>query len=311
MDDLDFALKYPFSSEAKTIIENINLTDRIVELGAERIKKALKGESSTKMVLHDTEKKEEIASFAAARMILGHLRNPFITSKFAVNESKIVSNYLSREEKQVIERIASRFEIAPVEKEGKMLLDIPTYLRYKVGDRHYRLINRKISSGFVDINKSELERLIEEAVKKHTENIPLVKSPPDSIKKAGKKLLEELPKKEITINVKPGDHPPCIMKLLESAKKHQNLNHSARWYLGTYLTAINMGEEEMLNIYSSMPDYSEKTTRYQLAHIKKKGYNVPSCATVMSYGLCCAVCRIGNPIKWHKLTEEKKKEIKR
>ena len=54
-----------------------------------------------------------------------------------------------------------------------------------------------------------------------------------------------------------------------------------------------------------------KTTSYQIAHLKKKGYNVPSCATVMSYGLCCAVCRIGNPIKWHKLDEKRKKEILR
>jgi DNA primase large subunit len=70
-----------------------------------------------------------------------------------------------------------------------------------------------------------------------------------------------------------------------------------------------MGEDAIAGIYSQLPDYSEKTTRYQIHHLRRKGYNVPSCATVMSYGLCCAVCRVGNPIRWHRLDNRRKKEI--
>jgi len=313
MDEgLDFALRYPFSPGAKKTIEGIMLTERIVELALERIRKSLKGDSSARLVLHESDKKEEIASFAAARMILGHLRNPFLTTRFSVNESKVVRGHLDRERSQkTVDSVAAQFGIAARSEGGKLLLDLPTYLKYSVRDPHYRLVNRRLMNGFVEVNENEKRRLIEDAVKKHVEDIPLVKDPPDMIKEAGKRLISELPKSETRIVVKSGDHPPCIMRLLESMKKHENLPHHARWYLATYLLAINTNEEDIVRLYAALPDFSEKITKYQVAHAKKRGYSVPSCATVMTYGLCCAVCSIGSPINWHTLSKERKETIKR
>jgi DNA primase large subunit len=164
----------------------------------------------------------------------------------------------------------------------------------------------------VEITYDEKKRLVEEAVKKHIESIPLVKDPPDIIKAAGTRLVAELPKtgtRELG-TIKAGDHPPCIAKLLEEMKKHQNLPHQARLFLASYLLAISMSEEDINGMFSMLPDYSEKVTKYQVGHIKKKGYNVPSCATVMTYGLCCAVCRIGSPLNWHTLDDGRKKTIR-
>lgn len=308
---LDFALKYPFSESARKTIDGISLTERIGDLALERIRKALKGENGPRMVFHETDKKEEIASFAAARMMLGYLRNPFLTTRFAVNESKTVRGYLDRDDEKTVDAISSQFGIAAKKEGGKLLLDLPTYLKYSVRDPHYRLVNRRLLNGFVEINEGEKKRLIEEAVRKHVEDIPLVKDPPDLIKEAGKKLLAEIPKTESRIVVKAGDHPPCIMRLLESMKKHENLPHHARWYLATYLLAISTPEEEIVKLYAALPDFNEKITKYQVAHAKKKGYSVPSCATVMTYGLCCAVCGIGSPLNWHTLSRERKDSVKR
>ncbi|MBU0526964.1 MAG: hypothetical protein ABH983_04355 [Candidatus Micrarchaeota archaeon] len=307
MDELDFALKFPFTSEAKKLIGTMQLNKQIIEMGAERIRKALHGSSASRRVFNEPEIKDEIASFAAARMILGSLRNRFMTNIFAVNESKMVRNNLNKADPETLERISSRFGIKT--KEG--MLDIPTYLMYSPKSQHYRLINKKIISGKVRVTEAEELRLIEEAVRKHIEIIPIVKDAPDLIKKAGEKLLEELPKTEVKINVKAGDHPPCIMKLFESAKKHENLPHTARWFFATYLLAIGMNEDQINGIFSTMPDYSEKITRYQISHAKKRGYSVPSCATVMTYGLCCAICRVGIPTKWHNLDEKRKEEIRK
>jgi hypothetical protein len=85
MDELGFALRFPFTDEAKKLMEGMQLSDRIIELGAERVKKALKGVSASKLVFNEADIKEEIASYAAARMILGTLRNQFITNRFADN----------------------------------------------------------------------------------------------------------------------------------------------------------------------------------------------------------------------------------
>jgi DNA primase large subunit len=308
---LDFAVKYPFSEAARKFLEGLDLTPQIIELGRQRIKKAVKNEPSARMMVHESDKKEDIASSAAARMILSHLRNNFLTNRFAVNESKIVRSYLDREDDQAIEMVATHFGIATRKEGDRLLIDLPTYLKFALRDPNYKLINRKLFAGMVEITDEQKKRLIENAVKKHYENLPLIKDPPELIKEAGKKLLEEMPKSETRITVKVGDHPPCIMRLLDEAKKHENLPHHARWYLATYLLAIGMSEDDITKIYSDLPDFSEKVTRYQVDHIKKKGYNVPSCATVMTYGLCCAVCRIGNPLNWHGLTQGSKEAIRK
>jgi DNA primase large subunit len=308
---LDFAVKYPFSEAAKKFLEGLDLTPQIIELGRERIKKAVRGEPSARMMVHDSEKKEEIASSAAARMILSHLRNNFLTSRFAVNESKIVRGYLDREDEKTVDAVAGHFGIMTRKEEGRLLIDLPTYLKFALRDPNYKIINRKLFAGFVDITDEQKKRLIENAVKKHYESLPVIKDPPELIKEAGKKLLEEMPRSETKITVKAGDHPPCIARIFDEARKHENLPHHARWYLATYLLAIGMSEDDITKVYSDLPDFSEKVTRYQVDHIKKKGYNVPSCATVMTYGLCCAVCRIGNPLNWHGLAEGSKDAIRK
>ncbi|MFH1785598.1 MAG: hypothetical protein ABH842_04160 [Candidatus Micrarchaeota archaeon] len=304
MEGLEFALRYPFSESAKAYIKGVDLSERIIDLGVERIKKALTEKSSPKMLLHELDKKEEIASFAAARMILGQLKNNFLTNRFAVNESKMVRAHLDHENQQMIEKVGLVFGIETKTEKNRILIDLPTYLKYSIKNPHYRLINRKLFSGLVEITNDEKKRLIEEAAKKHIENIPLVRDPPEMIKKAGQKLLNEIPKAETKIIINVESHPPCIEKLLEEIKKHNNLPHHARWYLVTYLLGIGMNEDQINQLYSNLPDFSEKITRYQIGHIKKKGYNVPSCATIMTYGLCCAVCRIGHPLNWPGLKTE-------
>jgi DNA primase large subunit len=287
----------------------IQLTDSIVELAVERIKKAIRGDDSVRIVFHESDKKEEIASFAAARMILGHLRNSFLTNHFAVNESKIFRGRIDKEDGRTVDAVAAQFGIVTPAGGTIMRIDLPTFLRYSPRSLDYRLINMRIVNGTVEINAAKKHRLIEEAVKKHIEKIPVVKDPPDIIRAAGKQLIAELPKSEVRITVRAGDHPPCVMRLLESMKKHENLPHHARWFLAAYLLDIGMAEDDVVKVFSAAPDYNEKVSRYQVSHIKKKGYSVPSCATVMTYGLCCAVCRIGSPINWHTLEKARKDAI--
>ena len=311
MEGLDFAVKYPFSLEAKAFIKELTITERIVDLAVERIKKAVNGQTTSRMLLHETDKQEDIASFAAARMILGHLRNQFLTSRFAVNESKIARGYLDRENEDTIDAVAAHFGITTKNENGRIIIGLPTYLRCSPRSIEYRLINKKLISGFVEIKAAEKKRLIEQAIKDHVEEIPLVKDPPDMIKNAGAKLLAEIPKSDTKITIKVENHPPCVEKLLQEMKKHENLNHHSRWYLATYLLAIGTTEDDVTKLYSDLPDFDEKITRYQVGHIKKKGYSVPSCATVMTYGLCCAVCRIGHPLNWHQLSKERKEAIQK
>lgn len=309
MNQLEFSVRYPFTSAAKAALEQsgIAISDRIIELALHRIKGALKeGKVAKSAALHDSEKIENIASYAASRMILGYSRNRFLINAYAVAESKRASDYLEGESDEIVDKVASEFSIKVEEKNNALFIPVYTYLKYSPRDIHYRLSNRELADGYVKLkSRHEKIRLIEGAIKKHMEKIPLVKSPPEAIKAAADQLKEFLPKiqkyESGAVNLESDNVPPCISKLIDSLKKHENLPHQARWYLAVYLIGRGMPMEEIVSLYSNLPDYNEKITRYQLEHAKKKGYAVPACATVLTWGLCCADCKIGSPLNWQKL----------
>ncbi|MFA6530245.1 MAG: hypothetical protein WCT31_00810 [Candidatus Micrarchaeia archaeon] len=305
MELSDFCVKYPFSKRAKELLENeqVQINEEIVSLGLKRIKDALGGGIQKSSALHLQEKVYEVASYAAARMILGHMRNRYLTNRFAVAEAKRASSYLGSESVSVVDEIALEFGIVSSNSPtgGILFVPLPTFVKFAPKSIDYRLINRNVHNGQVEIIYREKVRLIEEAVKKRAEVIPLVKAPPESIKLAAESLKAELPKLEpqrAPVTFKEGDNPPCIERLLDQIKKHENLNHQARWSLAVYLTGRGLEFEKIVSLYSNLPDFNEKTTRYQLEHIKKRGYSTPACATMLTYGLCCADCRIGSPLNW-------------
>jgi DNA primase large subunit len=301
MEDIDFAVRYPFSSTAKRTLESrgTQLNDSIVLLGCDRIRNALRGGAGKSTALHDEDKVSEIASFAAARMMLSYLRNSFITNKFAVAESKRVSGYLDKEDEQVLWQVGGELGFVAQKEGNTLLVPIPTYLKFSPRALPYKLINRELRGGTVVVATREFVRLMEEAVRKRLEKNQVLRDPPPMIVDAAKKLIAELPKSDLPqVKVKPGDYPPCVMKLLDNVKKHENLNHQARFYLCVYLMAAGMSDDELVSLYSNLPDFSERITKYQVEHARKKGYTCPACVTVTTWGFCCADCRIGSPLNW-------------
>lgn len=302
--ELDFAVKYPFSSAAKELLRTEGLsaiTDEVVELAVNRILDSMHGRPQKRIFTSDADKKEDLLSYAVARMILSHLRNRYLVNKFAVGESKRIHSYLNDEDRETVDRIAAELGVIFTEKDAKVYASVPVFLRFTPRSPHYQLTNRTIKNGLVLVNDSEKKRMAEEAARKRIERVPMVKSPPKTITDAGKKILAELPKREVTAIAKIEDsHPPCIAELIDAVKKHQNLPHPARFYLAVYLMGIGLSDEKIMQFFSNFPDFSEKITKYQVEHARKRGYTVPACSTVVGYGLCRANCRIGNPLNWHK-----------
>jgi len=303
-EGLDFAVRYPFTSAAKELLKTEGfsaITDEVAELAVKKITDSVNGRNQRRLYADEEEKKKDLLAYAVARMTLGHMRNSYLTNKFAVGESKKIRSYLNDESSETVERIAAGLGITFVENNGKLLVHLPVFLRFTPRSPHYQLTNRTISNGLVLINDSEKKRMIEEAVRKHIEKVPFVKSPPSIIISAEKKILAELPKRQFSTIAKLNDsHPPCVAELIDTVKKHQNLPHHARFYLAVYLMGIGLSDEKIIQFFSNFPDFSEKITKYQVEHARKRGYTVPSCSTIVGYGLCRANCRIGNPLNWHK-----------
>ena len=85
--------------------------------------------------------------------------------------------------------------------------------------------------------------------------------------------------------------PPCIKEILKSVENGENIPHFARFLLATYLITIGRDLEEIVSIFSKLPDFNEKITRYQVEHIagrrgSGKRYLTPSCSKVQSMGFC-------------------------
>ena len=111
-------------------------------------------------------------------------------------------------------------------------------------------------------------------------------------------VLDHVNKKSIT--------PPCIDHLYKVLNNSENLPHSARLLLATFLLFSGKSIEDIIEIFKKLPDYNEQITRYQLEHLSgKKGgskkYFVPSCEKIKLENLCheTFVCKgIINPIHY-------------
>ncbi|MDD5023248.1 MAG: hypothetical protein PHU63_03705 [Candidatus ainarchaeum sp.] len=301
MEELIFSAKYPFSKTSKKILEEsgISLSPQIISSALLRIRNSLKGTTSKISALKKEDYIQEISNYAASRMILSCMNNSYLTNKFAVSEAKRAYSYLNYEPEETISTLSEEFNFKIKKSEDKYFVHFSTYLKHSPGSLDYRLINRDLHHGYIIVNKHELLRLLQEAIRDRVQNIPLLKTHPREIKEAANSLFSELPKITTTkITFKKGDNPPCIESLLISLKKHHNLNHQSRWYLAVYLINKKMSTEDILDLFSNFPDFKEKTSKYQIEHAKKQGYMVPSCATIRGYGLCTANCNIKNPLSW-------------
>jgi DNA primase large subunit len=97
------------------------------------------------------------------------------------------------------------------------------------------------------------------------------------------------------------EYPPCIKHALEVLNKGENLPHSGRFMLATYL--LNKGQtiEEIAPLFKNAPDYNEKTTLYQLKHLSGNfgsgtKYSCPSCEKLKSENLCYIIPECNNII---------------
>lgn len=301
--DLLFSCRYPFTSEARQAVEenNIEISDFIAEKGVQRVVSALKGGTPLALSMHISDQLAEIGSYGAARMMLAFLNNRYLINKFAVAEAKRASSAMSRENAENLRKLQDELGVHPQQIEGKTVVPLPTFLTFSPRAIDYRLINRNVKAGFVEVNAHEIIRLMEEAVKMRAEKISPLKEPPEIIRKYSAQLLKLVPKEApIPMSFREGDNPPCIEKLLEVAKSHNNLGHQGRWALAVYLIQKGMSDEKILQIYSNFPDYDERVSKYQIKHARDRGYKMPSCSMMLSYGLCISDCRIGSPLRWKK-----------
>ena len=325
--------KYPFLNEASLYVKETHFDlqefDRmemnfILDRSFVKIENFLKnGETN-----YTLEKFEiEILTFLASLLILKSTSIEILTKKFALLESMRFEKYLIEDLKDSFKDERKRLVLLKIFNEVfkiNIYLEkiVNEYYKIKVVDyvkrsvhfheEEWKLINRSVKDGYVYLNANEIVRLFRNELSllivEKVKNMKLATFPNQVVNKSQKlKSYWESVNRTYNINyaLKKSVTPPCIQHLYDSIENGENLPHSARLLLATFLLFSGKSIEDIIDVFKKLPDFKENVTRYQLEHLSgKKGgskrYFVPSCEKIKLEELCYQtnVCKgVINPIQ--------------
>jgi DNA primase large subunit len=329
--------KYPFLKETARYLSPLDLQmedltspdmHKILDRAMERVTSAitdltvrpLNGEQGT--YFKDLQK--EMLSFPVAIMLVSATDNSFIKKRYALAEAKQATSTLCLETKELVLNIALDFDwkiaLSPSGSVFDFVLYFSDFLQNasRINAAAWKLVNSTLSEGNVYLNKRDVTRLLQEAVKrrikKRFSNISIDKYPFE---------ISELAEK---LNALAAEHaepvetgfpevvvqdafPPCINALYDAVSKNHHLSHMGRFALTSFLVNIGMSAESVTELFKSFSDYNERLTRYQVEHIAgERGsgtkYSCPQCSILQTHNVCKnrdALCKHSyHPLKYYK-----------
>jgi DNA primase large subunit len=328
--------KYPFLNEASEYVRETNFDiaefDRPeMEYIINRATYRIETEIFKGKIFYDLEKYEiEILTFLASLLIVRRTGIDSIYKKYSLFEAmraeKFLTNDLQKQKssdkrKLLLFKIFKElfnFEIEIEPQDTRIFrMSVPDYLSRssKINEQEWKLINRLVTNGHVYLDVDETVRLIRSELSsliynriKNMQSTNILNKIDIKTNEIKKKYLVHFP----AVRYKITEYPPCIKHVLEICEKGENLPHSARFLLATYLLSIGKSIDETIVPFKNLPDFNEKITKYQVEHLAGiKGsftkYSVPSCKKLQIENLCFATrdCyNIINPIQFRKRVKE-------
>jgi DNA primase large subunit len=294
---LSFLAKYPFSEEAKKLVEREGLLieelaydpllSKARRMAKERLERAVSRSSFYQPDLLDPA--SEIYSLIIARIIVEGSKDGMLRNLLAEYESKRFMHLSKEEGDENLLRIASDLNVK-MELKEEFRVWILDYIRLskRLKDSKWNVVNRRIEKGYVLLSRDEARRLLAEAVRERILSKIDVPELPSPFLEILKEL--KIPRKAVKRGKK--GLLPCVESLLDSIMRGENLPHVARFALASHLLAAGWSTDEVLDVFRHSPDFKEKVARYQIEQIAKKGYRPPSCRKMTSWGLCPGECRV-------------------
>ena len=322
-------VKYPFLAEAGEYLRETGLG--LEQLGEPDWKPILEKAygrivvaSSGQIYSPDMERLDndsEILSFIVAIILLKSASTGTLTRRFSLAEARRAEKYLQQDlwvqkDKKNLELplriIQELFGIRVSVENDEFVIKIPDYLRRSVHfhEKEWKLVNRRVADGLVYLTAHETVRLIRtelgEYINSKIQSIS-IGSIPESFRQRVQDLIL-LAKRFSDTTIVSSDYPPCIKHAIGVLERGENLPHSGRFLLATYLLARGQTVDQIAPLFKNAPDYNERVTKYQLEHIsgssgKGTKYQCPSCDKLRSENLCFATpdCDgIINPVQFGK-----------
>ena len=256
----------------------------------------------------------EVFSFLLAIVLLKLSGMHTLIKRFSLAEARRAEKYLEKDlanisdesKNQLAIRVIDDLFSVQVEKsDDYFIIPVSDYLKHSINfhEREWKLINRHVENGQVFLSPHETVRLIRKELGTYINSkIINAKTPTmipgfeDSVNK-----LVLLSKKFVTYTVTTGEYPPCIKHAIDILEKGENLPHSGRFMLATFLLSKGQTIQQIAPLFKNAPDYNPRVTLYQLNHLAGASgsgtqYSCPSCEKLKTQSLCFATSECDNII---------------
>jgi DNA primase large subunit len=325
----DEIVKYPFLDEAGKYLSDKGFSleqfgsdpdlKKIVENAFERIITASDGRIfKSDLASNNSALPMEIFSFLIAVILLKLSGMNTLIRRFSLAEARRAEKFLEKDlinqkdvkkSKLSLQILQELFSVTVQKNDEHFTIPIADYLKHAINfhEREWKLINRKVVSGKVHLTSHETVRLVRKELDRHIFNKIISSSSPEMIQgfEPYVQKLRTLAKKFEVKTVESTEFPPCIKHAIEVLEKGENLSHSGRFLLATFL--LNKGQTigQIAPLFKNAPDYNPKVTLYQLKQLSgisgTTKYKCPSCEKVKTQNLCFPVSAcdtIINPLQF-------------
>jgi DNA primase large subunit len=333
---------YPFLSKATKYLKeqgpplNELLHDIAYERtrvqGKERVLEAIsEGSIKDHGQISDADSLAELLSYVTARILVSCVNDPYLIKRYALAEAVAAKNRLEVEDFAFVVDVAREFDLDVIIENSMCKIHFTQYLRNtsQMRSKPWKIANQELQKGYVILDKNRLARVIQQALQTKIEgelpaevNNEILKDL-DSHISVIKKTIEEKKdtfKAQDFGKLRVTKLPPCMRQLLAKVQAGENLPHSGRFALTSFLHSLGMSSEEVLLLFATSPDFDESKTRYQIEHITGKisgtEYTPPECSTMKSYGICYgedSLCRkewMTHPLKYYRTKDKGFKKTK-
>lgn len=330
--DLITAARYPFLKDSAVLLKQTGVTlDQLVDglayesarlAGKERVFEALEeGQVGDHPMSTKVDATKELLSYPVARMIVSTVADPAFVRRYAIAEAKKGNERLKGENDQFLTDVASELGLNVAKENGGFAVNFADFLRFSatMRSKSWKLVNQNIVNGNVLVTKTRLARIVEQILtEKISSELPLEVN--EEVLSAFKETTEEIKgileqkrkeqKTEGMGRLSIVRLPPCMKKLLDMIRNGENVPHSGRFALVAFLHTLGMDSQEILDTFSSAPDFDQSKSEYQIKHITGEisgtEYTPPECSTMRSYGICfdpdelCGDGRIRHPLNYYR-----------